>query len=768
MIKRVTHVKDFRCFQGWRQRNNAVGFEKLNLLYAPNGTGKSTFAELVSGVPDDPTWSHGMKAVVQIGDDPDDTETVDGPGHWIWDGIRLFSAEYVRRNLRFDAHEEQGGCADAEALLYLGRPTIEQQERREAAQAELERVSTELRDLRKKRASVERKRDRLCTELGSRAHRELGPVSGRFNRGFNKNHVKRALKAPLTPQEELDAARDRDRSLIAGSAPEPIPPVNARGLALGELEVQIVDLLARTVASEALDALVGRPEHEAWVREGGRLHADRDTCLFCEGRITDDRRARLARHFDEGYARLLAELDDAVAQTRLLRSQAEHFSSALPHRTQFFEDMREDYDETYKKVESAVTSFQNGLDRIVEVLEHKRGAMFAPLALPSDIAPVAVDTTGLDRMLGDHNARTDSIADERARAADREFERMLHDVATPIRDHNRQASELTRRIQEQERTLDECQEVLREIPRLGHDPEYFLTELNRDISSLLRRSDLRFVHDDGRYRVLRHDRPARHLSEGERTAIALIYFLTSLAGGGRSLEKTIVIVDDPVSSLDDHLMFGVYSMLIAKLDPDAGLCRQLFVLTHNTVFLRHWSRELKRKDSSTTLHMMKSVGEGADRAPVLVPLNAKRGRDSVILETEYLLLFHSVTHNLLDAIDGTSLDADLRLATSVPNDARKMLEHFLQFRVPEKGGNLTEAVEELLPGKRDLAGELTRFLHSNSHRTPDALGKPILDAAATHVLKGVFTLIRDTDPKHFEGMCTRLGIADRKHRLTLA
>lgn len=228
------------------------------------------------------------------------------------------------------------------------------------------------------------------------------------------------------------------------------------------------------------------------------------------------------------------------------------------------------------------------------------------------------------------------------------------------------------------------------------------------------------------------------------------------------------MVDDPVSSLDEQLMFGIYSMLINNLDPEGGMCRQLFVLTHNTSFLRHWSKDLKSNNHSVTFHLMRSAGGsgGAGRSPILIPVDPRNSRESVILETEYLLVFHNIAHNLLDALDDTSVGTDLRLLTSAANDARKLLEHFLQFKAPKQATNLTGAIKHVLKHNSALAERVTRFVHGSSHRAADMAGKPILDLAARDSLSDVLTLVRDVDRDHFEGICHRLGITERMGQLT--
>ena len=766
MIKRITHVKNFRCYQGWKHPKNTPDFAKLNLIYAPNGTGKSTFAELLSGVPQDPEWSHGMRARIQPGDDLSLTEDVEGPGHWIWDDVRLFNAEYVRRNLRFDAYDDQAPGADAPALVYLGKPTIEQKKRREQAQAGREESVPRLKHLEKSRGSIERKRDRLCTDLGRRANRTLGSMSDRFHRSFNKGHVKEALRQPRTASWELESTREQDRSLLSGSSPEEISPIGNVGLSASELLDEIISLLHRTVASQVLDELRGPAGHESWVREGLSLHGERETCLFCAGRISSERRQRLDRHFDEGYTRLTEAIDSAGQQVRLLRGQAERFSSALPDRGLFFEDLREGYDTVDKEAEAAVNTFLRGLERLEQTLERKRGAMFTPLELPSDAFPTPVEIVAVSRVIDEHNLRVQALALHRTEAADREFQRMLGEIVVPFQHYLDQEEALAREIGQCSDRLREYEAVLNEVPPEGRDPEHFVSTLNEDIHALLRRSDLTFEHREGRYQVLRHGLPARHLSEGEKTAIALIYFLQSLKEGGREPGRSIVVVDDPVSSLDEQLMFGIYATLIGRLDPGADMCRQLFVLTHNTSFLRHWAKELQRKNPAATLHLMKTVGSGTERSPVLDPVDPQKSSESAILETEYLLLFRNLAFGLLASLDEGSVGADLHLITSAPNDARKLLEHFLQFKAPKQGTDLTGAINHVLGNRSSLAKELIRFVHNHSHRASDSAGRPLLDPAVRRALTGVFHLVRTVDTDHFEGMCHRLGITDRIERLT--
>ncbi|XKK39981.1 AAA family ATPase [Nocardiopsis sp. ARC36] len=776
MIKRITYVRNFRCYQGWKQHRKAVDFQQLNLIYAPNGTGKSTFAELLSGVPQDKLWSHGMRARIQPGDASSNFEEVQDSGHWIWDYVRLFNAEYVRKNLRFDAGDADGTGANAPALLHVGERNIEFQELKERTQREIDRLTPHLAGLRKEHGLAEKEAGNLCTGLGRRVNNNLRGKAPRFSKQFDKRNVEKALAEPPPSLSELRETYDRDQALLNSSSWEQIPPVDLSGLPSEGLLARTAHLLERTVASEVVAALKERPDHEDWVRQGLGLHRERDTCVFCAGRVSTGRRTELDRHFDEGYTRLLREVDENLGQVQRLRTRVEKLSSELPHRALFFEDLREEYGKATKRVEASINAYLALLDGISEVLGQKKEGMFTELALPPDLAPVRIDTTTVNEIIGEHNERIERLDSDREESAEREFQRMLNEIREPWARQRGKLTELTDRMRNAEGELASHLETVRQTPEEGLDPQHLVFTLNRDVNRLLRRAELTFEYRDDRYHLLRHGTPARHLSEGEKTAIAMVYFLVSLKERAQDPGHTVVVVDDPVSSMDEQLMTGVQSMLVGQLDPlnSQHGCRQLFVLTHNAAFLRMWTKELtqgkgnpKRSLPPTaTLHIMKSIrlgptSEPGSRRPELVPVDLA-SKSITALDTEYDLLFYRVAHDLLEANQSVEVEADLRLITDSSNSTRRLLEHFLGFSHPNQAGKFVNVVEQALKKEPVRAKRITALLNSKSHRAPDPEGQEPISEEARGTITDVFRLISEVNPEHFDGMCARLGISEHK------
>lgn len=85
------------------------------------------------------------------------------------------------------------------------------------------------------------------------------------------------------------------------------------------------------------------------------------------------------------------------------------------------------------------------------------------------------------------------------------------------------------------------------------------------------------------------------LSEGEVTFITFLYFLQWIKGSQNEEEVTqdrIIVIDDPISSLDSNVLFVVSSLLkdvIYKVLDGESNIKQVFVLTHNVYFHKELS-----------------------------------------------------------------------------------------------------------------------------------------------------------------------------------
>jgi wobble nucleotide-excising tRNase len=277
-------------------------------------------------------------------------------------------------------------------------------------------------------------------------------------------------------------------------------------------------------------------------------------------------------------------------------------------------------------------------------------------------------------------------------------------------------------------------------------------ELNEELTSYLGRSELRFEVKENGYSILRDAFPARHLSEGERTAIAFLYFLKSLQAKDFDLKKDIVVIDDPVSSLDTNSLFCAFGFMKERTR-EAG---QLFVMTHNATFFRqvkNWFNHVNGRNRKTypehcraRFFMVSTTLDGVgNRTASLTALDKLLHK----YESDYHYLFDQI-HLHAQHLGNTS---PLDQFYGLPNIARRLLEAFLAFRYPSLPGDLGKQLDSV---KFDAAkkSRILRFLHTFSHEGKIAEGDHDLSilAETPQVLTDLLDLIKSEDERHFNEM----------------
>ncbi len=92
------------------------------------------------------------------------------------------------------------------------------------------------------------------------------------------------------------------------------------------------------------------------------------------------------------------------------------------------------------------------------------------------------------------------------------------------------------------------------------------------------------------------------LSEGEKTALAFAYFVSKLRvekieSSDAGFQNCIIVIDDPISSLDDNRLFQtaniIDSLLFYTCSDVKHHPKQLFLLSHNITFVKYLSNALR-------------------------------------------------------------------------------------------------------------------------------------------------------------------------------
>jgi len=309
------------------------------------------------------------------------------------------------------------------------------------------------------------------------------------------------------------------------------------------------------------------------------------------------------------------------------------------------------------------------------------------------------------------------------------------------------------------------------------DPTPSAKVLTEEVARLLGRNELKFQTVDGKYKVTRDGEPAIGLSAGELTAITLVHFLEAVARFDSSKGKPIVVIDDPVSSLDSEVFMGVSTYIWNEAVVKDQIA-QLILLTHNFELFRQWDIQIEGLHRSSKLkrqypgkfYELKSkhvMREGkTKRSPIIAnwpPSDAARKK----VRSTYHHSFITTVEKLKDLREDDSMENRLDAQLLFPNVIRRMLETFLAFKRPEWLGQFDLAMRqsaELLreanyQGDADaLRLRLTRYTHANSHRESPATDTIVSPDEVKTTIEAVFEFMNQIDQPHFAGLCEVTGI----------
>ncbi|HWA76037.1 MAG TPA: AAA family ATPase [Polyangiaceae bacterium] len=745
-----------RVFRDFAWPSNLHAFGQFNVIYGWNGCGKTTLSSLLSLVEKRTALTEGELELEFDGTTKvtgADLATTPVPQ------VRVFNRDFINATL-----SQAGGIAP---IYFLGEESVEKQTQVDQLKKDLAFANTELTAAQTEKTNAESKLDDFCKDKAKVIKELLTTANSQTYNNYDKRRFRQAVQA-LTAQSAAPAILPDEQKAPLHSQKNAQPKlaiekITAPSIDLDALSIEVDALVSRSVVAQTLEELATNAKLAAWVQQGLALHSGEhasDTCRFCQQPLEAARRAALEAHFNEAFACFQKDL--AALLTKLKVAKQSAGSLSLPDASRFYETLTSEVSSTSAKVSTAQSATEAALDALISRAEAKRDNPFAPAATaaptPSTSASPAEAVAALNAIIEKHNqtsAQFKASVDEACKKLEASYVAEVHaefvqlqeavtTADTALEDAKAKPAGIQTQIAELERAILE-----------HHRPADELTE---EVRAYLGRDELRFDVEGTGYALTRNGHPVSHLSEGERTAIAFLYFLKSLQDKTFDMKSGIVVIDDPVSSLDANAMFSAFSYMRDRTSE----CGQLFIFTHSFPFFRevkNWFHHLPKQGKSDVeqrparFFLLRSYRHiDGQRASLLGPL------DKLLEEhdSEYQYLFKRVYEEAHRA----NVDS-LERHYGLPNVARRLLESFLAFRFPDVRGELYQRFARV---NFDSAKKtrILRLLNTYSHS--GAIADPGHDltllSEAQPVLVDVLALMEVVDKDHYEGLKKLVAPAD--------
>ncbi|WP_052192053.1 AAA family ATPase [Pseudomonas parafulva] len=770
MITKIKKLKNFGIFRDYNGDSTQT-FGKFNLIYGWNGSGKSTLSKLFESLEKRRNLQAAADAncefSVMLSNEASITEKTITQSSA---AVRTFNAGFIKENIDWDN--------SVKSILLVAKEKIDDRKQLEALknqqEADLKAIEKSNGDASKATADLQK----FLTDSAKRTKSSLQIIGTEDSHYLNYNRTK--LESFIAAHS--DAVRDSSSilpndelvSLVVAAKPvskPQVPSITTRleAAKLNDAQSRLQALLKQTATSIVLSRLKDNPDIQAWVQTGLGIHDNHKSgnCEFCGAKLSQARLDEINAHFSDEYRQFQARL---VSAEQWLKQQLLDVVD-LSQGDQLYEEMQEEFATAKALLVTHVTSINSGIDHWQELLQEKiadqfRTEFIVPAIDPAAYAGFDAAQVQMNNLIARHNKKTEDFAKETG-AIKRKIE--LHYAAMEVKAFgyfakiqkrdafSKQASEV------QSKTNARLREILALEASLSNEV-LGAEEFNKHLHNFLGRSDLclRFNPQLLGYEINRgsEQRHAKDLSEGEKTAIAFVYFITKLSEGDNDIAKLIITVDDPISSFDSNHLFHAYSYLRHHCTP----ALQLFILTHNFNFfklVRDWleGNNINRKN--------RRPSRPANSFFYIVEANTGNPRKSTLRDAPkslhaYSSEYHYIFGRLYTYKEQAQIDRDEAFLTA--NLARKILEAFFSFKFPLHKGDMATLFQQGLSGctltTSQTKEKIYRFINKYSHNALIEIGEDSpenLVGESHNIIADIFTWMKEVDCTHYEQMVSASG-----------
>lgn len=777
MITKVKKIKNLGIFHDYTSTPNTPDLKRYSLIYGWNGSGKTTlsrlFCALESGESEKfPNLEYKLEsgAGTVLKQKVPYTESK----------VMVFNQDYIHEN----APSLDDPYAQTKHIYLLGKEDKELAKQIDADKKELETLKDDA-DPKKKGSQTYRKKeleDTRVTLFKNTADTIAAIKGGTPIRNYNRNNAiavyeKLTEKQELTAKELTDTRTIVDQQVLDDITDVALSPITIQRNGKSEtfsteeflkkVADSTVQTLSATVQQTLIERLKDNEDIADWVAQGMAIHEAHKSknCEYCGQTVPKPRLDELAKHFNEAYAKLITKVNSQIKSLETVKVRLAQLR--LYDKANFYSQFQDNYEEEKGSLETKRDVIISAIDSAITLLENKKVKTHEKVALTKEIdtKQLTHHISEVNKVVGKHNAHTKSFKATVDSAREKLEKHYLSKIFDQVQKINEELLELGTDITKTNGRIDELKTKIDKDEATIRNSGEACTDINKCLVGILGRDELVFEDQEEGYSIKRNGVIAENLSEGEKTAIAFAYFVIHLKNKDFDFKQGIVLIDDPISSLDVEGIFRVCTLMDTKLKQ----AKQLIILTHNFDFfnqIKKWfmndpainNKEKDEQKQGALLMIKTRYDDAAKRRIALLDELDPLLRD---YESEYHYLFKKLADFKKDTV--VSALGTIEAVYHYPNVARKVLECFLSFRVPARGTMYTRMLK-MKDFNKDISTtdikEVYGFINSNSHldtKTGLIQFDPSLGVNGERYIDKTLELLKQCDQKHYDSMIKLVG-----------
>lgn len=710
----ITKLNNFtlKSFVGFTNPNDLL-FRAKNILFGYNGKGKSAIA---IGIKDE-----FLK------------DTTKKP-----ENLRIFDRDYISNSLLLESSD--GKIKGVEASFGKGGVDIENKIK------ELEKLIIKEDEIGKLDTGIAKLRKEIRTEIDKIHDSRKGEAN--IQRKSKDESVERVIELYKKDFQDAKKIESDEEKLIKINGDNAIEKQiaqneNLRPINLSKIQTNLIEEV-KVIFKEKFGEDISIPEYEVvqWIESGLNLHKEGDKCKFCEGKLDfSDVKSKITQYKENKRHKATEKLKQFREQLQsLLESIKAIEKESKTYTINIGNEIEQHFTAISAKkntIETLITSCQSKIDSI-EIQENFDFKLLAETLkeLEESISTILKTkneqllelrkklinlTTLVKGAIGLEILKSTTIKVKLQEVKDKEID------LKEKRDNNKKKQEEIQDLKQQK--------------SLTKDFADFVSQILNDINISLK---VELDTDNKNYIIKSTNENAtltiKDISEGEKNLLALLFFYYELFSDNKQQnvkpEIELIIVDDPISSMDDSNKFYILELIKNLLELSN---QQIFVLTHSWDDYCNLSYNLENKQDVATFELRKTNGISN-----LVKLSSK--------EKPYNYLFKEI----YDFSEKS--EEDIKNECQIyhyPNVMRRIFEEWYSFKVG-KNVKFTSNIQNQIASVFNITsnsekaklGVMIKVCNILSHSINGSMNPQEIHKSAKYLMR----LIQDKDKLHFDNM----------------
>lgn len=713
-----------------------TNLKKINFIYGVNGSGKTTISRFLNNLSDS-KYSHCSV---------------------IWkNNMQLKPVVYNK-----DFREQNFGNSSIPGVFTLGQATKDEKEA-------IEKQKVLLETLRNNGIDFQNTVNRLIDNQKNTKNQFKEEI---WQNGYKKNetYFKKAFSGALTKERFLEEILNQNKNntstlqsltellrktttifideaikleRISGNYSKRTSEIESDGIwqkrIVGKSEIEIGKLIEKLGMND-------------WVYKGKEYLQENDICPFCQQKtITADFKQQIEEYFDEEFNSDSKKVISFVEEYKRLSGNLMNMLNEILSTQKSIKNTKL----SLELFSLHVTSLDNMFKANFEFIGNKTNELSRNIQLISTsdkIKEIVELITSANKEIDEHNKIIENKGLEKKKLISEIWRYVVEENKTTIDKYCKEDENLSKGITESTKKAEESRKEYKQLNIKIKEATKNVTSVQPTIdkiNQILRSYGfisfkiVPYEKDKNQYQIIRSDGTIADttLSEGEITFLTFLYYL-QLAEGGLTeetvTEDRILVIDDPISSLDSDVLFVVSSMLssiLKNVKNDVGNVKQVIVLTHNIYFHKEVSQKDGKSQKDKEIHywILRKNGSISNIQPYEM--------ENPILNSYELLWKELQNRSQLSPI-------------TTHNTMRRIIENYFKILGKFKDNDLINNFET--HEEQEICRSLLSWINDGSHVIPDDLFIQMQDGMVDRYYE-VFRNIFDKT-KHIEHYNMMMGI----------